>query len=82
MTGVLTCALPIWFAGLDTETTDGGALFIDGASVWLDTTVTQQVPAGDHAIVVLRINELRVQSEIEPIVFHRSRFRWLRTVAS
>ncbi|GCE36880.1 flavin reductase family protein [Rhodococcus sp. USK10] len=70
------------FAGLDTETTDGGALFIDGASVWLDTTVTQQVPAGDHAIVVLRINELRVQSEIEPIVFHRSRFRWLRTVAS
>ena len=50
--------------------------------MWLDTTVTQQVPAGDHAIVVLRINELRVQSEIEPIVFHRSRFRWLRTVAS
>lgn len=70
------------FAGLTTETTRGGALFIDGASVWLDTTVTQQVPAGDHAIVVLQINDLQVQPGIDPIIFHRSGFRWLKTVAS
>ncbi|MCQ4120660.1 flavin reductase family protein [Rhodococcus tibetensis] len=66
------------FEGLDTETSDGGAVFVGGASVWLDTTVSEQVPAGDHAIVLLRINEVRMQSEVEPIIFHRSTFRWLQ----
>lgn len=28
--------------------------------------------AGDHALVVLRINELRIHSDVDPIVFHRS----------
>lgn len=65
------------FAGLHTETNERGALFIGGATVWLDTTVTDQVPAGDHAIVVLRITEAHVQSEVAPIVFHRSEFRRL-----
>src|SRR6476661_7833667 len=50
------------FAGLDTETNERGALFIGGASVWLDATITDQVPAGDHTIVVLRIVEAHVQS--------------------
>lgn len=67
------------FEGLATETTDGGAVFVGGASVWLDTSVSQQVPAGDHAIVILHVNEVRLQSDVEPIVFHRSRFRWLRS---
>ncbi|AWK71730.1 oxidoreductase [Rhodococcus oxybenzonivorans] len=66
------------FEGLTTETSDGGAVFVGGASVWLDTTVSEQVPAGDHAVVLLKINEVRVQSDVEPIVFHRSTFRWLQ----
>jgi flavin reductase (DIM6/NTAB) family NADH-FMN oxidoreductase RutF len=65
------------FDGLHTETNERGALFIGGASVWLDATITDQVPAGDHTIVVLRIVEAHVQSEVEPIVFHRSSFRRL-----
>ncbi|WP_213572938.1 flavin reductase family protein [Rhodococcus sp. USK13] len=66
------------FEGLTTETSDGGAVFVGGASVWLDTTVSEQVPAGDHAVVLLKINEVRVQPDVEPIVFHRSTFRWLQ----
>ena len=69
------------FAGLDTETRDGGALFVAGCSVRMDVSIEQQVPAGDHAIVVLRVHELHCDdSGIEPIVFHRSAFR--RLVAS
>ncbi|MFD1810828.1 flavin reductase family protein [Rhodococcus gannanensis] len=67
------------FEGLVTETADGGAVFVDGASVWLDTSVEQQVPAGDHAVVILRVHEARLRSGVEPIVFHRSRFRRLDT---
>ncbi|MFL1592789.1 flavin reductase family protein [Rhodococcus ruber] len=69
------------FAGLDTETRDGGALFVAGCSVRMDVSIEQQVPAGDHAIVVLRVHELHFDdSGTEPIVFHRSTFR--RLVAS
>jgi flavin reductase (DIM6/NTAB) family NADH-FMN oxidoreductase RutF len=69
------------FAGVDTETHNGGALFVSGCGVWLDVSIEQQVPAGDHAIVVLRVNELHCSdapdAAVEPIVFHRSEFRKL-----
>lgn len=65
------------FAGLDVEIRHGGALFVSGTSVRMDVTVEQQVPAGDHTIVVLRINELLTDADVEPIVFHRSSFRRL-----
>lgn len=72
------------FAGIRTETHDGGALFIAGCAVWIDTSVVQQLRAGDHSIVILRINELQCSAErsdggVEPIVFHQSSFRRLRT---
>lgn len=45
--------------------------------MWLDATVTEQVPAGDHAIVLMAINELEVKADVAPIVFHGSKFRRL-----
>ncbi|GAB91235.1 flavin reductase family protein [Gordonia rhizosphera] len=70
------------FAGIDTETRDGGALFIAGCGICLDVTVDQEVEAGDHRIVVMRVNEvhsatIETDSAVEPIVFHRSAFRRL-----
>ncbi|GAA5122561.1 flavin reductase family protein [Haloechinothrix salitolerans] len=65
------------FTELRTETHQGGALFIDGASVWLTTVVTDITAAGDHLIVVLRVRAMRVQPTVEPIVFHRSGLRRL-----
>ncbi len=66
------------FAGLDLETTEQGAVFIAGATAWLETSIDQEVPAGDHVIVLLRIHSLEVQSEIDPIIFHGSKFRRLQ----
>lgn len=71
------------FAGIDTEVRDDGALFISGCGVRMDVSVEQQVPAGDHALVILRVHELycdETDYDTEPIVFHRSSFR--RLVAS
>ena len=65
------------FAGLSTVSTDGGAVFIDGTSVWLESAIEQVVPAGDHAIVVLRVHAMTLHDEVAPIVFHRSTFRKL-----
>jgi flavin reductase (DIM6/NTAB) family NADH-FMN oxidoreductase RutF len=45
--------------------------------VWLESAIEQEVPAGDHTIVVLRIHEITVHDDVAPIVFHRSAFRRL-----
>jgi flavin reductase (DIM6/NTAB) family NADH-FMN oxidoreductase RutF len=65
------------FAGLETETRGSGAVFIHGTSVWLETSIDQLVPAGDHTIVLLRVNDITINDEVSPIVFHRSAFRKL-----
>jgi flavin reductase (DIM6/NTAB) family NADH-FMN oxidoreductase RutF len=53
------------------------AIFIDGASAWIEGAVEVQVPAGDHAVVLLRISRLAAPGEVEPLVFHGSKFRRL-----
>lgn len=65
------------FAGLDTESTERGAVFIHGTSVWLESAIEQEVLAGDHTIVVLRVHDITIHDGVAPIVFHRSAFRRL-----
>src|SRR3954454_16927960 len=43
------------FAGLETTSSEAGAVFIHGTSVWLETSIEQLVLAGDHTIVVLAV---------------------------
>jgi len=65
------------FAGLSTVSTDSGAVFVEGTSVWVESSIEQLVPAGDHTIVILRVRDITVHSDVAPIVFHRSTFRRL-----
>lgn len=65
------------FAGLQTVSRGSGAVFIEGTSVWLESTIEQLVPAGDHTIVLLRVCDITVHPDVAPIVFHRSTFRRL-----
>lgn len=68
------------FAELElTHTADGGVL-VHGAVAWLDCSIHTEVPAGDHAIVLLRIHALRALPDHAPLVFHGSRFRQLAAV--
>ena len=59
-----------------------GAVFIEEAAAWLDTSVETQVEAGDHNIVVLRVHDLGVDHDVHPLVFHSSQFRRLAPVAA
>jgi len=65
------------FAGLSTVSTESGAVFIEGTSVWVESAIEQLVPAGDHTIVILRVADIKVHPAVPPIVFHRSTFRRL-----
>ena len=65
------------FAGLQTTSTETGAVFVEGTSMWLESSIEQLIPAGDHTIVILRVSGITVHAEVAPIVFHRSTFRRL-----
>ncbi|WP_212755325.1 flavin reductase family protein [Flexivirga aerilata] len=54
-----------------------GAVFVEGASAWLETSIDNVIRAGDHDIVVLRVLDLGVDGDAEPLVFHGSAFRRL-----
>jgi flavin reductase (DIM6/NTAB) family NADH-FMN oxidoreductase RutF len=65
------------FAGLETVSSDSGAVFVQGTSVWLESAIEQMISAGDHTIVILRVSNITVHPDVPPIVFHRSTFRRL-----
>lgn len=68
------------FEGLGVRASDRGALFLDDAALWLETSVYAEIPAGDHHVVLLEVHGVHDHSsEHEPLVFHRSAFRNLRT---
>lgn len=65
------------FADLSWRETEHGAILLEGASGWFETTIEQQVRAGDHDIVVLRVRDLDADHDVSPLVFHASQFRRL-----
>lgn len=70
------------FAGLQLESTDQDALFLDEAALWLECSVEQEIPAGDHRVVLLRVHGHAAHADAnEPLVFHGSAFRRLRETA-
>jgi flavin reductase (DIM6/NTAB) family NADH-FMN oxidoreductase RutF len=66
------------FAALSWRTSPDGAIMLDGSSAWLDCGIAQEVPAGDHDIVLLRVHDLDADPEVPPLVFHGSRYRRLQ----
>jgi flavin reductase (DIM6/NTAB) family NADH-FMN oxidoreductase RutF len=65
------------FAALAWRATRAGAVLLSEASAWFDCSIEQEIPAGDHDIVLLRIHDLGA-SEVSPLVFHGSTFRRLQ----
>lgn len=58
------------------EVSDDGAIFIDGAALWLDCSISAVTEAGDHWMVLLEAHRLGA-GENEPLVWHGSTFREL-----
>ena len=67
------------FAGLDWLSTAGGAVFLQGSAVSLECSIAETIDAGDHVLVMLKVEELNFEQNVNPLVFHGSRFRKLAT---
>jgi flavin reductase (DIM6/NTAB) family NADH-FMN oxidoreductase RutF len=65
------------FAEVSWEQSPAGAIFVHGSALWLDCTLYQEVPAGDHEIALLEIQQLWTYPDVSPLVFHGSKFRAL-----
>lgn len=65
------------FAGVGRRELADGSLVLDGAAAWFDCSVADEVRAGDHDIVVLRVHDLDVAEHVAPLVFHASAYRAL-----
>jgi flavin reductase (DIM6/NTAB) family NADH-FMN oxidoreductase RutF len=65
------------FADLPVQTTEDGAIFLQGAGAWLDCSVEATMPAGDHGIVLLRMHALTLHDGVAPLVFAGSGFHRL-----
>jgi flavin reductase (DIM6/NTAB) family NADH-FMN oxidoreductase RutF len=69
------------FRGIDWMATESGAVFVHGATLWLECAPFNRVEAGDHEIVILQIVSLAAYPDVTPMVFHRSGFRELAPTA-
>ena len=70
------------FDGLSISLTEDGAVFLDDATAWLDCSIYEEVDAGDHTIVLLKIEALQSRPSQAPLIFHNSKFHGLTALAS
>lgn len=64
------------FEQIAIEVGDRGAIFIEGASLWLECSIHQVSEAGDHWMALLEVHKLGV-GDNEPLIWHGAKFREL-----
>lgn len=63
------------FDDLAVHRTGEGAVLLDGAVVAFETSIFNEIPVGDHTLVLLRLHAIGQSDDDEsPLVFHRSGF--------
>lgn len=65
------------FAGLRFAVTGGGALLLRESVATFTTVLHEEIEAGDHVIVLLRVLDVQNGEGEHPLVFHRSAFAQL-----
>ncbi len=58
------------FAEVRWRTAPRGEPLIDGCAAYLCCEVVQHVPAGDHVVVLARVDEARVNRSGSPLIYH------------
>jgi flavin reductase (DIM6/NTAB) family NADH-FMN oxidoreductase RutF len=49
----------------------GGAPVLDGSIGWIECSVEEEIPAGDHDVVIARVHDLDTHHEDSPLLFFR-----------
>ena len=63
------------FAGVDWQPTKSGMPQIDGTVGWVDCTVQDVHEAGDHYLVIGKVEDLGEGDATKPLLFHQGRYR-------
>ena len=63
------------WADIDRSYVDDVAVRIRGCAAWLHCTPYAEHDAGDHVIVLLEVIDFELPADVEPLVYHGSRFR-------
>ena len=66
------------FAGIDWTPGLGGAPLLTDTLAGLECSIVEERPAGDHWIVLARVDELHVSEAEDPLVFFGGAFRTVR----
>jgi flavin reductase (DIM6/NTAB) family NADH-FMN oxidoreductase RutF len=69
------------FDGIAVSATDDGAVTLDEGLARFDCTIYDEVEAGDHIIVLLRLHAVEHPETGSPLIFHRSGFGRLAETA-
>jgi 3-hydroxy-9,10-secoandrosta-1,3,5(10)-triene-9,17-dione monooxygenase reductase component len=51
---------------------------LDEAAAWIECTIADELPAGDHTIITADVVAIEAAAEIAPLVFHRGRYGTFR----
>jgi 3-hydroxy-9,10-secoandrosta-1,3,5(10)-triene-9,17-dione monooxygenase reductase component len=62
------------FEGVSWWHSPGGSPILDGVLAWVDCAVEAEYPAGDHTIVIGRVEDLEHLRDAGPLVYHRGGF--------
>jgi flavin reductase (DIM6/NTAB) family NADH-FMN oxidoreductase RutF len=65
------------FRNVDWRQTMEGAIFVEGAAAGFDCSIGQEIEAGDHLIVLLKVEAMWADRSRQPLVFHHSDLRRL-----
>lgn len=57
--------------------TPDGAIAVSGCSLWLECSIFAEHPAGDHSVVLLKVESAEIHPQETPIIFHESMFKCL-----
>lgn len=63
------------FKHVTVDIDDSGAVYIESAVMWLEATIHNEYPAGDHWMILLETSRLGVNSKTDPLLWHDSCFR-------
>ena len=61
---------------------DQGAIIVPGCSLWLECSVFAELPAGDHSVILLKVESAQAYSDKSPIILHESLFKFLEAPTS
>lgn len=65
------------FVGAEWSTTREGAVLVEGAAAWLECTLDDVIPVGDHDMAILRVRRFDSFRDKRPLVFHDGGFHGL-----